>query len=106
VPNAHRGHRMGVRPTWKRIHAPFFGVWGHSWDGEAAAQVSHLVAQSVAPGARGLPHYVRPHPPDPTACRFVEIRWSGGEVKHVHVAALGSIPHEPSVPERISLLLH
>jgi hypothetical protein len=32
----------------------------------------------------------------------VETRWSGGKVKHEHVASLGSIPHEPSMPERIA----
>jgi hypothetical protein len=32
----------------------------------------------------------------------VGTRWASGKVKHEHVANLGSVPHEPSVPERIA----
>jgi hypothetical protein len=32
----------------------------------------------------------------------VETRWHASEVKHEQVASLGSVPHEPTVPERIA----
>jgi hypothetical protein len=52
---------------------------------------------------RSTPH-VRPLPLDPRRLQVsvVETRWSGGRVRHEHVASLGSVPREPSVPERIA----